>query len=153
MEKKFFELSRMLVSVDDDQKATGESVLLLTSEDAGHHIGYLTYQWGNILNRCSNYLFIMCMTFILIYLCHFLSILLFFPHLAKLVLKILQEYHFQVFHSLELYRDTGIPDSYLTLWISGGKFEKVSSIIERIHETCDEDFRKTSGWFLLTQRI
>ncbi len=28
----------------------------------GHHIGYLTYQWGNILNRRSNNLFLMCMT-------------------------------------------------------------------------------------------
>ncbi len=32
------------------------SVFLLTSENAGHYIGYLTYQWGNILNRRSNYL-------------------------------------------------------------------------------------------------
>ncbi len=30
------------------------SVLLLTSENAGHHIGFLTYQWGNILNKRSN---------------------------------------------------------------------------------------------------
>ncbi len=29
----------------------------------GHHIGYLTYQWGNILNRRSNNLSLMGMTF------------------------------------------------------------------------------------------
>ncbi len=61
------------------------SVLLLTSEDAGHHIGYLTYQWGNILNRRSNNPFLMCMTFHSHISLPFSFHSSFFSHLAKMV--------------------------------------------------------------------
>ncbi len=61
------------------------SVLLLTSEDAGRHIGYLTHQWGNILNRRSNNLFLMCMTFHSHISLPFSFHSSFFPHLAKLL--------------------------------------------------------------------
>ncbi len=67
--------------------------------------------------------------------------------------KILKESRFQLSLSLELYRDPEISDSYLTLWISGGEFETVSRLIERLYDKYAKDFQKTCGWLLMTQRI
>ncbi len=56
MEKKILRAFEYLCAGRGRPASFVRSVLLLTSEDAGHYIGYLTYQWGNILNRRSNYL-------------------------------------------------------------------------------------------------